>query len=95
MSCGLGEEELFILYVLYRNTCLRPSGSFHSKRLEQLYSRKFNDKIKSHIQLLKNDGYITAVRKKEIKYYISDITITSYALRNHGFNVTKGKQRPL
>jgi hypothetical protein len=45
--------------------------------------------------LAKDAGYITQIRKKDIKYYISDIKLTSVALGSHGYSVTKGRVRPL
>ena len=95
MSCGLGEEELWILNRLYTKRNFTKDSGFHSKKLESIYSRKFTDKIKPHIQTLLNEGYISQIRKKDIKYYILDKKKASFALGSHGYNVTMGKERPL
>ncbi len=94
MSCGLGKEELWILNLLYTNRNFTPSSGYNSKKLERIYSRKFT-KIKPHIQALLNEGYISQIRKKDIKYYILDKTKASTALGSHGYNVTMGRERAL
>lgn len=94
MSCGLSEDELFILNLLYRNRCLAKDRGFHSKKLEHLYIKKFSSNFERAIKnLLK--GYIAPIKKKELKYYISDIKKMSFALGSHGYSVTKGRIRPL
>ena len=55
------------------------------------FSRDFNDAIHT---LLK-EGYITKIKKTDDKYYISDIKKAVPALFKHGFDVTKGKERPI
>ena len=52
---------------------------------------KQEDVIKELLSL----GYITKIRKKDIKYFISDISKATHALDSHGFPVTKGKVRKL
>lgn len=94
MSCGLSDDELFILNLLYTNRCLAKDRGFHSKKLEHLYIKKFSSNFKRAIKnLLK--GYITPIKKQELKYYISDIKMMSFALDKHGYSVTKGRERPL
>src|SRR3972149_155571 len=91
ISCGLLDDELFILNVLYKNRCLARNRSFHSKKLEDLYIKKFSSNFDKSIKNLLNQGYIAPVKKKELKYYISDMKITSFALDRHGYSVTKGR----
>jgi hypothetical protein len=94
MACGLSDDELFILYVLYTNRCLAKNRSFHSKKLEHLYKKKLSSNFQRAIKnLLKR--YITPIKKQELKYYISDIKMMSFALDEHGYSVTKGRERPL
>ena len=95
MSCGLGKEERWILNLLNTNRNFTQSSGYNSKKLERIYSRKFTDRIKPHIQLLLNERYISQIRKKDVKYYIIDMKKATFALRSHGYNVTKGRERPL
>jgi hypothetical protein len=95
MTCGLSDDELFILNILYKNRCLAGNRSFHSKKLEDLYIKKFSSNFEKSIKNLLNHGYIAPIKKQDLKYYISDIKITSFALDRHGYSVTKGRVRPL
>jgi chloramphenicol O-acetyltransferase len=95
MPCGLSEDALFVLNILYSNRCLASNRGFHSKKLKGLYTKKFSYKFEKTIKHLLNEGYITEIKKKESKYYISNIPKTSFALGSHGYSVTKGKIRPL
>ena len=95
MSCDLSEDELFILNTLYKNRCLAKDRGFHSKKLEHLYIKKFSSNFEKSIKNLMKKGYIAPIKKKELKYYISDIKITSFALDRHGYSVIKGRVRPL
>lgn len=77
MSCGLTEEALFILHRLYTSRNFTSSAGYHSDKLKSLYQNRFKGrkykKFDAAIKLLQNEGYITEIRKKESKYYISDI----------------------
>jgi hypothetical protein len=95
MTCGLSDAELFILNLLYKNRCLAKNRSFHSKKLEDLYMKRFSSNFERSIKNLLNKGYIAPIKKQELKYYISDIKIMSFALDKHGYSVTKGRVRPL
>ncbi len=92
MSCELPIETLFILNLFYKNRNFGSDSGYHSEKLKKLYDRKFTDrgslKFKKAINQLKNEGYITLIKKKEDKYYISDINKTVLALNNHGYNIT-------
>jgi len=95
MSCGLSDDQLFILNILYTQKCLAKNRSYHLNKLKGQYCKKYSSNFKKAIQKLLNDGYITPIRKTDIKYYISNIPAMSYALSSHGYSVTKGKKRPL
>jgi hypothetical protein len=95
MACGLSDDGLFILYVLYSGKCLAKNRGYHSKKLEHLYIKKFSSDFENSIKNLLKKGYIAPIKKQELKYYISDIKIMSIALGSHGYVVTKGRVRPL
>jgi hypothetical protein len=95
MTCGLSDDELFILNVLYSHKCLSFKRGKHSEQLKHIYIKKFSSDFEKAIRDLLNKEYITPIRKKELKYYISNIPLMSSALRAHGYSVTKGKVRPL
>ncbi len=82
------EETLFILKVLYKRRNISPNRGFHSEKLRGLYNKKFPNRddlsFKDAIKFLRNSGYITVVKKKEDKYYISNITEVNLILRSHG-----------
>ena len=88
MSCGLSEEMLFIPNLLYKSRCFRPDSGYHSEKLGKIYGKKFpargNLKLKDAIQHLQNEGYITTIKKKKVKYYISDMKRAIFALQEHG-----------
>jgi len=93
MACELPEESLFILNILYKNRNFAINRGYHSDKLSTLYSRKFKGneflKFKEAIKRLLNDGYITLIKKKEDKYYISDMKKAVFALTSHGYNTEK------
>jgi hypothetical protein len=72
MPCGLSDDELFILNILYKRRNLKSNRGHHCKKLEGFYRKKFSLNFDDAIQNLLNKGYIAQIRKKEIKYYISD-----------------------
>jgi hypothetical protein len=95
MSCGLSYDALLVVYILYRNKCFKYDAGYNSKKLERIISEKTHSNFEQIIKRLLNDGYITQIRKKEIKFYISDIPKAIYAQNEHGFSVTQGKIRKL
>jgi hypothetical protein len=88
MPCDLSDMELQILSILYRNTCFNSSASYHSKKLKKILRSKYDDDIDTAFSHLQNMAYITAVRKQDPKFYISDIGKVYLALKAHGKNVT-------
>lgn len=95
MSCGLSLDELFILNILYSSRCLKTSAGYHCKKLENIYVKKYSTKFDKIMKKLQNKGYITSIKKKDLKYYISDIKAAIIALDAHEYSVTKGKVKPL
>ena len=95
MPCGLSDDELFILDVLYKGRNLASNRGYHCKKLENLHDKKCSFKFSKAIKNLLNKGYLTSINKKELKYYISDSKAMYIALGSHGYPVTKGKNRPL
>jgi hypothetical protein len=95
MVCGLNDEELFILNLLYSKRCLASNAGYHSRKLAQLFRRKFNKSDEEYVKLLLNRGYLAAIGKSPVKYYIANIGDTAKALGAHGYNVTKGRTRLL
>lgn len=96
MTCGLSDEELFILNVLYSNRCMRANRGYNSRKLAHLFGYKYNNKYRDKIvKSLVNERYITTIKKKDIKYYISDVPRTFFAPGEHGYNVVKGRKRRL
>lgn len=101
MTCGLSEGALFILNLLYQGRCLAKNEGYNSKKLSKIYSRRFSSDFKHTIKDFKHTikellgDYITQIRKNDIKYYISNFKLMSFALTSHGYLVTKGRERPL
>jgi hypothetical protein len=95
MSCGLSDDALQVLYILYHSKCFRDDRGYHSKKLEKIISKKIHSNFEDVIKELKREGHITQIKKKEIKFYISDMPRAIGALNLHGFPVTPGKVRKL
>lgn len=95
MSCGLSDDALYVLNILYTSRCFKSDSGYHSKKLEKIISKKTPLKFEDIIKELQRDGYITQIRKKEIKFYISDMSRAIVALNLHSYSVTKGKTRKL
>ncbi len=89
MPDELSEEMLFILNIFYKRRNLSSERGYHSQKLKKLYGKKFPGreylKLKDAIKQLQNDGYITTIKKKEEKYYISNIPKAILALQERGF----------
>jgi hypothetical protein len=93
--CGLSAEELFILNLLYSKRCFASNAGYHSDKLARIFRQKFNKNDDDYVKLLLNRGYLAAIGKSPVKYYIANIGDTAKALGTHGYNVTKGRTRPL
>jgi hypothetical protein len=95
MTCGLTEEELFVLYLLYSNRNLRSNRGYHSDKLNKLYQRKFGKDAEDTLKFLVNEGYLSRIGKSPPKYYINDIPRAFFALGQHGYSVTQGRIKRL
>ncbi|KUG19990.1 hypothetical protein ASZ90_010277 [hydrocarbon metagenome] len=95
MSCNLPPEALFVLDVLYKGRHFRPDAGYHSEKLSKIYTKKFPERtflaLDDTVRLLMNEGYISQIPKKKVKYYISDRKKTIFALKSHNFNVVDGR----
>lgn len=69
--------------------------SFHSDKLDNLFRKKYGKKADDTVKDLRNKGYLGAAGKSPEKYYIADLGRTMSVLGDHGYNVTKGRERPL
>lgn len=89
MVCDLTEESLFILNILYKNRSVRSNRGYNSEKLKGLFNKKFSGRdhlsFKDSIKILKNSGYITVIKKKDDKFYISNIKDVVLALSYHGY----------
>jgi hypothetical protein len=94
MVCGLDEGELFILNALYGDQCVNKNRSFNLGVIADQFRARFKESPENVASRLKGKGYITAIPKRAIKYYISDICRTVYAINSHGGNATKGRILP-
>ena len=95
MTCDLGDEELFILNLLYSKRNLKSDAGYHSDKLNNLFRKKFNKDSKASVKRLVNDGYLSPIGKSPPKYYICDIPKALSALDQHGYSVTPGWIRRL
>jgi hypothetical protein len=95
MTCDLGDEELFILNLLYSKRNLKSDAGYHSDKLNNLFRKKFNKDSKDSVKQLVNDGYLSPIGKSPPKYYICDIPKALSALDQHGYSVTPGRIRRL
>lgn len=94
MACGLGIDELFILNVLYGGRCIRSNRSYNLGQIASQFRAKFKKDPEDTARELVRKGYITPVRKRDTKYYISDIAMVCYALNQHGYSATSGRILP-
>jgi hypothetical protein len=88
MSCGLNGMEIQILYILYRNKNFKTDAGYHSGKLKKILRKKFDQDFDKAIANLKNGGYIAAIRKDDLKYYIANLGRVNSVLKEHGLNVT-------
>ncbi len=95
MSCGLSDDALLALNILYSNRCLKDNRGYNSKKLKRVLAKKISAKYEDVIKELLSHGYIAQIPKHDIKFFISDIPKAIYALDSHDFSVTKGKVRRL
>ncbi len=94
MTCGLGGAELFILNALYGDQCVNKNRSFNLGVIAKQFRDKFGESPEDVAKELQKKGYITAVPKKDVKYYISDMHRAVDAINLHGGNATEGRILP-
>lgn len=63
--------------------------------MRKIYVQKFSDDFEDVIRNLVNAGYLGPIKKKDMKYYISDIPKAIFALKSHDYPVILGRTRPL
>lgn len=95
MTCGLNDEDLFVLNLLYSNRCLRSDRGYHSAKLARLFRVKFEEDVEDTVKRLVNKGYLSPIGKSPPKYYIADKPLTFFALGQHGYSVTPGRIKSL
>ena len=95
MTWDLGDEELFILNLLYSKRNFRSDAGYHSDKLNNLFRKKFNKDARDSVKRLVNGGYLSPIGKSPPKYYICDIPKALSALDQHGYSVTRGRIRRL
>jgi hypothetical protein len=94
MVCGLTAEELFILNVLYQHRCINSNRSKNLGEIAKAFQAKFNQNPEDVARGLASKGYVALIRKKDIKYYISNMAKACNALNCHGYNATSGRILP-
>lgn len=88
MPCGLTDMEIHILYILYRFKNFKSNAGYHREKLKKILRKKYSQDFDDAISKLKNEGFISTVKKQEPKFYILDISQTYSVLKDHGYNVT-------
>lgn len=94
MTSDLSNDAIFILNILYTNRNIRSDRGYNSELLKKVCMHKISCDFEDVIKELEH-GYITRIKKKVIKYYISDMKKAILVLDAHGYSVTKGKTRKL
>lgn len=94
MVCGLSIAELEILSILYADRCLACNRSFNLKKISKKFRAKHGLDPNDVAKGLESKKYLGAVPKRDIKYFISDISRTCYAINHHGGNATEGRILP-
>lgn len=95
MSCGLSDDCLLVLNILYTRRNFKSDSGLNSEFLEKIISKKTSSDFRDIVKKLKNGGYLASIDKKVIKYYIPDKPKAIFALNSHHFSVTQGRVRKL
>lgn len=88
MPCDLTEMEVHILYLLWRRKSFKSDAGYHNDMLESILRKKYEQDFNEAISHLKNKAFIATIRKKELKYYILELSKAYSCLKKHGYNVT-------
>ena len=59
----MGDEELFIINLLYSKRNFKSDAGYHSDKLNKLFRKKFSKDAKDVIKRLANEGYIVDRKK--------------------------------
>lgn len=97
MVCGLNEYEVRVLMILIRKKSVTRERGYNSELLAKRFrgeftgkhAKSFNETIE---RLIKKHKLITQIRKKTLKYYLSDTKTARNLLYKHGENVPPPRQ---
>jgi hypothetical protein len=96
MACGLDEYEVRVLMILIRKLNFTIKAGYNSELLAKRFRGEFAGKGKSFDEtmesLIKKHKLVTPIRKKTLKYYLSDANTARSLLYKHGENVPPPRQ---
>lgn len=92
MASGLTDAELFLLNVMRIGRNFNDKASYNPKQIASQCRDKYGEDPNDIAQRLVSKEYLTTKRKKDIKYWISNLPKTYNALGQHGFNVGNEKR---
>jgi hypothetical protein len=93
MACGLDEYEVRVLMYLIRKFNTATDEGYNSELLAKRFRGEFKGKHINKVfnetmeRLIKKHKLITPIRKKTLKYYLSDANTARSLLYKHGENV--------
>ncbi|MGV8175105.1 MAG: hypothetical protein ACP5OU_05330 [Methanothrix sp.] len=87
MACGLTDAELFLLNVMRNGRNFNDKASYNPKQIASQCRDKYGEDPNDVAQRLVSKDYLAPKRKKDIKYWISNLPKTYNALSQHGYNV--------
>lgn len=93
MVCSLSDAELFLLNVMRIGRNFNDKASYNPKQIASQFRDKYGEDPNYVAQRLVSKDYLTPKRKKDVKYWISNLPKTYYALGQHGFNVGNINER--
>jgi hypothetical protein len=93
MVCGLSESELFLLNVMRTGHNFNDKASYNPNQIAPQCRNKYGEDPNDIAQSLVSKGYLAPKRKKDIKYWISNLPKTYNALGQHGFNIGNINER--
>jgi len=65
MTCDLTNGELFILNILYTKRNFKPNATYNSEKLKWIFSKKYTQDFDKALKHLKNQGYISSIKKAD------------------------------
>jgi len=87
MTCGLGKEELAVLYALHRHHCFNDKASYNLKQIAGAFKKEYGKDPNEVAKGLAKKRYVAQKRKTDVKYYICDIRAVRVVLHLHDYNV--------